>query len=176
MSLNFISNSTTVYCIPPQYVLSVACNVAQSLLHVQIYSTAAHNRCHILCPTICLRHRALPKHVALHVNDFQEGVNMLLNCKQVSQQTEILELKVFGYVKITSLLPSMFMLLDRYATVVCCCFKNHSIQIPAPDYVVGQGMVRIRLNCSLPGCSMEHFKTQQGTTGHNMGISEGSQV
>ena len=46
-------------------------NVVRGLLHVWIYSTAACNGWHILCHTICLRHRALPKHVALHLSDFQ---------------------------------------------------------------------------------------------------------
>lgn len=87
-----------------------------------------------------------------------------------------------GFDNTTTMFPTEFMLnqpsllLFRYALVAFCYFKHQPSKISVPDYVDRQRLVRLRLYRSLPDCSMEHFKTQQGAAGHNMGISVGSQV
>lgn len=53
--------------------VSIGQHEAYKVHHVQIYSTAFHNKCCILCCTICLRRGAFWKHGSLHLNDFQLG-------------------------------------------------------------------------------------------------------
>lgn len=132
---------------------SVAWNVVQSLIHVQIYSTAFCNRWHFLCHTICLRHRVLPKHVSIHLNDFHE--------KRSSRESRVLHskswIKGFRGFNTTTMFPTGFFLFIYFFQTISASFYILTINPLKSLCEVSQERVRERLLRMRP-CSSHHAR------------------